>query len=78
MYFRPLSYLLFHFVDGIPMTWISLMYKGSSVPSKPKKTGTFGIFLDASRQQFWKLALAKLDAISFTGENFTKQIFFIL
>ena len=34
-----------------------------------RKNGTFGTFLDASQQQFWKLALANLDAISFTGEN---------
>ena len=43
-----------------------------SVPSKPKKTTLSAPFLDASRQKFWKSALAFLDAISFTRENFTK------
>jgi len=31
--------------------------------------------MDANRQKLWKSALANLDAISFTAENFTKQNF---
>ena len=49
----------------------------NSVPSKLKKSALSALFLVASRQKFWKSALANLDAISFTGENFAKQNFFI-
>jgi len=46
-----------------------------SVPSKPKKMALSAPFLNASRQKFWKLKLAFLDAISFIGENLTKHNF---
>ena len=45
-----------------------------SVPSKPKKMALSALFLDTSRQKFWKSALAHLDAISSTGENFTTKV----
>ena len=54
-----------------------VMWVVASVPSKLKKTALSALFLDASRQKFWKLALANLDAISSTVENFTKQNFVI-
>ena len=42
-----------------------------SVPSKPKKNDTFGTFFGRQPTTFKKSALAFLDAVSFTGENFT-------
>jgi len=42
-----------------------------------EKTALSAHFLDASRQKFWKSALANLDAISFTKEIFIKHNFVI-
>jgi len=44
---------------------------------KAEKSGTFSTFFGASWQKFWKLALARLDSISFTGENFTNYNFIV-
>jgi len=49
----------------------------TNVPSKPKKTALSAPFLDASRQNFENRHCHFLDAISFTGENFTKHNFII-
>ena len=58
-----------------PTCWASSQWShtvSSTVfPLSRKKTALSAPFLDASRQKFWKSALAFLDAISFTGENFT-------
>ena len=45
-----------------------------SVPSKPKKTSTFGTFFGHQPTKIKKTALANLDAISSTGENFTTKV----
>jgi len=44
-----------------------------SVPSKPKKNGTFGTFFGRQPTTFKKSVLVFLDAVSFTGENFTRN-----
>jgi len=49
-------------------------YRFTVFPISRKKPA---LFLDASRQKFGKSALANLDAISSTGEIFTKQNFVI-
>jgi len=56
--------------EHLGMSW-------SVFPLSRKKPALLALFLDTSRQKFWKLAFANLDAISSTGENFIKQNFVI-
>jgi len=52
------------------------MYHPTNVPSKPKKTGTFGTFFGRQPTIILKIGTCIfyfLDAISFTGKIFTKD-----